>query len=339
MAFKLCLKTVTASEKQEATINNTNSHTYQPMKTHWTYIFLLCFGISFAQNKNYNSIDISVSPLIDGTLLRPSTDEKIPLAILIGGSGPVDRNGNQQMIENNSIRFLAEGLYTEGIATYRYDKRIVKQMKERTINEKEIRFDDFIKDASTIISYFKKGNEFSKIYVIGHSQGSLVGMVAAQKEADGYISIAGAGQPIDDVIVEQLSRQAPNLQESARLAFDDLRVNGIAVNYSPGLASIFRKDIQPFIRSWMLYDPQVEISKLEVPILIINGDKDLQVNTSEADLLHKAKPGADFQIIPKMNHIFKEIEGNDIENSKSYNQYDTPIMPELVETISTFIKK
>lgn len=309
------------------------------MKTHWIYIFLLCFGSSIAQSTTYNSIDISVSPLIDGTLLKPTTSEKIPLAILIGGSGPVDRNGNQQMIVNNSIRFLAEGLYAEGIATYRYDKRIVKQMKNRTISEKDIRFDDFIKDASTIISYFKKGNEFSKIYIIGHSQGSLVGMVAAQKEADGFVSIAGAGQSIDDVIVEQLSRQAPNLQESARLAFDDLRVNGIAVNYSPGLASIFRKDIQPFIRSWMLYDPKAEISKLEIPILIINGDKDLQVDVSEAELLHKAKPGAAYQIIPQMNHIFKKIEGNDIENSKSYNQYNTPVMPELIETISTFIKK
>ncbi|GHC64918.1 alpha/beta hydrolase family protein [Ulvibacter litoralis] len=309
------------------------------MKLHWIYIFLLCFGSSFAQSKKYNAIDISVSPLIDGTLLRPTSSEKMPLAILIGGSGPVDRNGNQQMIENNAIRFLAEGLYEAGIASYRYDKRIVKQMKNKTINEKEIRFDDFIKDASKIIAYFKKGNEFSKIYIIGHSQGSLAGMVAAQDGVNGFVSIAGAGQPIDDVIVTQLSQQAPGLQESARLAFDDLRVNGVAVNYSPGLSSIFRKDIQPFIRSWMLYDPMTEISKLEMPILIINGDKDLQVSVSEAEKLHKAKPGAEYLIIPQMNHIFKKIEGNDMENGKSYNQYNIPVMPELIDAISTFIKK
>src|SRR5690606_20116479 len=117
--------------------------------------------------------------------------------------------------------------------------RIVKQLKNRTIDEKNIHFGDFIVDATAIIDHFKKDNRFSKIYIIGHSQGSLVGMVAAQGKADGFISIAGAGQEIDDVIVEQLSQQAPGLVDNARSAFDDIRAEGISYNYDPGLASIF----------------------------------------------------------------------------------------------------
>jgi hypothetical protein len=292
-----------------------------------------------AQTKKFNSQDISVSPLIDGTLLLPKLEGPIPLVIIVAGSGPTDRNGNQQMMENNSLRFLAEGLYDKGIASYRYDKRIVKQMKQRDLIEENIRFDDFIKDAILVTEYFIKGGEFSKIYIIGHSQGSLVGMVAAQGRADGFISIAGAGQEIDDVIVDQLAKQAPGLEESARMAFDDLRVNGIALNYSPGLASIFRADIQPFIRSWMNYNPKVEIAKLDIPVLIISGDKDLQVQVSEAELLQQAKPDAAYKIFPNMNHIMKFIEGNDIENSKSYNQYNLPIMPELIEALDIFINK
>lgn len=307
---------------------------------HTFLIFLLVFGIiATAQNKPYNSEDISITPLIDGTLLTPETNGKIPLAIIIGGSGPTDRNGNQQMVVNNSLKFLAEGLYKNGIATFRYDKRIVKQMKLRTVNEKNIRFDDFIDDAFAILKYFKKDQRFSKIYIIGHSQGSLVGMMAAQSGADGFVSIAGAGQEIDDVIVDQLAKQAPGLVDNARTSFDDLRANGVAYNYSPGLASIFRKDIQPFIYTWMQYDPKVEIAKLNIPVLIINGDKDTQVQVSEAELLKNAKPDAEYIIIPKMNHIFKEIEGNDLENSKSYNIYNLPVMPELVEVISSFIGK
>ncbi|RMA58469.1 alpha/beta hydrolase family protein [Ulvibacter antarcticus] len=309
------------------------------MKTKLIILFLFCFGIISAQNSNFNSKNLSVSSLIDGTLLLPDTPEKPLLAIIIADSGPTDRNGNQQMMENNSLRYLAEGLYNNGIASFRYDKRIVKQMKDRTISEKDIRFDDFIEDAVKVIDYFKRSGEFSKIYVIGHGQGSLVGMVAAQNRADGFVSIAGAGQQIDDVIVDQLANQAPGLEENARLAFDDLRVNGVAINYSPGLASIFRKDIQPFIRSWMAYDPSVEIRKLNTPILIINGEKDLQVQLSEAEILHNAAPDADYKIFPQMNHIMKEINGNDIENSKSYNEYKIPVMPELIENISTFIKK
>ncbi len=309
------------------------------MKFKLILILLLCFGFISAQDDSLNSMDISVSSLIDGTLLRPTASENMPLVIIIGGPGPVDRNGNQQMLENNSLRYLAEGLYKKGIASYRYDKRIVKQMKQRLLREEDIRFDDFIADAIKVANYFKKGGEFSKIYILGHSQGSLVGMVAAQNLADGFISIAGAGQQIDDVIVAQLAKQAPGLEANARQAFDDLRVNGIALNYSDGLASIFRSAIQPFIRSWMVYDPKLEIAKLDMPVLIINGDKDLQVQIAEAEILHKAKPDAEFEVIANMNHILKLIEGNDIDNSKSYNRYDLVVMPELIEILSNFIQK
>lgn len=309
------------------------------MKTKLILITLLCFGIASSQEVQFNSLDLSVSPFIDGTLLKPDSSEKIPLVIIVAGSGPTDRNGNQQMMENNSLRFLAEGLYANNIASFRYDKRIIKQLKQRILSEKNIRFDEFITDAIATTDFYKKGGEFSKIYIIGHSQGSLVGMIAAQDRADGFISLAGAGQQIDDVIVAQLVKQAPGLEENARQAFDDLRVNGVAVNYSPGLASIFRKGIQPFIRSWMQYDPKVEISKLKIPTLIMNGDKDLQVQVSEAEILYKAQPNAQCEIVPNMNHILKKIEGDDIENSKSYNQYNLPVMPEVIEIISSFIKK
>lgn len=302
-------------------------------------IFLFFFGIVSSQNKQYKGEDLAITPLVDGTLLVPETKEKLPLAIIIGGSGPTDRNGNQQMLVNNSLRFLAEGLFEKNIATFRYDKRIVKQMKQGSVQEKNIKFDDFINDAIAVLKYFKKDQRFSKIYIIGHSQGSLVGMVAAQQGADGFISISGAGQEIDDVIIDQLTAQAPGLVDNARTAFDDLRVNGVAYNYSPGLASIFRKEIQPFIFTWMKYDPKVEIAKLTIPVLIINGDNDIQVQVSEAELLKEAKPDAEFQIIHNMNHIFKEIGGNSLENSKSYNIYNLPVMPELIDTISHFINK
>lgn len=302
-------------------------------------VLLLFGGMVSAQTKKFISEDLSITPLVDGTLLVPETTGKLPLAILIGGSGPTDRNGNQQMLVNNSLKLLAEGIYENGIASFRYDKRIVKQMKLGSVNEKNIRFDDFIDDAIAILTYFKKDERFSEIYIIGHSQGSLVGMVAAQEGANGFVSIAGAGQEIDDVIVDQLAKQAPGLADNGRTAFDDMRANGVANNFSPGLASIFRKDIQPFILTWMKYDPKVEIAKLTIPVLIVNGDKDIQVQVSEAELLRNAKPDAAFKIIPNMNHVLKQIKGNDLENSKSYNIYNLPVVPELIATVSDFISQ
>lgn len=307
------------------------------MKSFVTLLLVLVVGVTYAQKDKITIRDISVSPYVDGTIMVPEGVEKPPMAILVAGSGPTDRNGNQQMINTNTLKYLAEGLSKQGIASFRYDKRILKQMKDRTLNEESIRFDDFIKDATDVVAYFKRSNAFSKIVVIGHSQGSLVGMIAAQEGADAFVSIAGAGQQIDEVIVDQLEQQAPGLKENARQAFDDMLANGIALNYSPGLASIFRKQLQPFMLTWMRFDPSVEIAKLDIPVLIINGERDLQVQVSEAEKLKAAKPDAVYKIFPGMNHILKKIEGDDIENSKSYNEPKRPVMPEVIETIGSFI--
>lgn len=306
----------------------------------FTYLFFILSTAVIAQNANLHTEDVAVTSLIDGTLLVPESELPQPLAIFIAGSGPTDRDGNQPMMKNNSLRFLAEALSDKGIATFRYDKRIVKLIQHRsTINEKKLRFNDFIDDAIAVLEYFKKDERFSKIYIVGHSQGSLIGMVAAQHGADGFVSIAGAGQEIDDVIVDQLAKQAPGLTESARLAFDDLRANGIAQNYDSGLASIFRAELQPFILSWMQFDPQEEIAKLDIPVLIVNGDKDIQVLPDEAEILHRAKPNADLLIVENMNHVLKEVHDMGLENQKSYNLHDLPVVPELVASISNFILK
>lgn len=309
------------------------------MASKFILFFLLLFGICSAQDVLIISEEKNITTLIDGTLIIPETSVKLPLVIIIQGSGPIDRNGNQFMQKNNSLRFLAEGLYTNGIASFRYDKRIVKLLRRGTLIEKDIKFGDYIADAISVIDYFKEDERFSKIIIIGHSQGSLVGMIAAQGRADEFISLAGAGQEIDNVILDQLAIQIPGLKDNARQAFDDLRVNGVTINYSPGLASIFRPAIQQFLLEWMQYNPQVEIVKLDMPVLIINGDRDIQVEVSEAEKLKAAKPDAQYVIIPFMNHIFKKIKGDDLVNSKSYNEYNRPVMPELIEIISGFIQQ
>lgn len=303
-------------------------------------IFFVATTYFFAQNDEavkFQEEEVSITPLIDGTLLIPNSEKEVPLAIIIAGSGPTDRDGNQPMMKNNSLKFLAEELSKQNIATFRYDKRIVKQIQNHNVDERKIRFDDFIDDAIAGIKHFSEDKRFSKIYIIGHSQGSLIGMVAAQNGADGFISIAGAAQEIDHIIVNQLGQQAPYLQENARESFEEMKNNGISKNYNPLLASIFREDIQPFMLSWMKYNPINEIKKLDIPVLILNGDKDIQVEISEAELLHAAKPEAEIHIIPNMNHVLKHVEDMSLENQKSYNIHNLPVIPQLIETISEFI--
>lgn len=306
----------------------------------YRFIFLLTLCIPtilFSQETKFKAQDLSISPWIDGTLLVPSDIEKPPLAIIIAGSGPTNRDGNQNFMKNNSLKKLAEGLSNKGIATFRYDKRIVKQIRQGNI-DKTTMFDDFITDASDIIKFFKARNDFSKIVIIGHSQGSLVGMLAAKDKGDGFVSLAGAGQNIGDVLIEQVTKTAPMFSDDTKRIVESLKNGEATTDFPVALASIFNSDLQPFMMNWMKYNPTDVIQNLQIPILIINGTKDLQVSVNEAQLLKEANNKAELKIIENMNHVLFEIKGDDLENSKSYNESSRPISKELIESIVTFIR-
>ena len=307
------------------------------MRLYFLLLLLSIDAVSIAQEKNYIESELNINIHIDGTLLVPKDVEKPSLALIIAGSGPTNRDGNQNFLKNNSLKKLAEEISARGIATFRYDKRIVKQIREGNIDE-NIMFDDFVIDAISVVDYFKSKKEFSKIFVIGHSQGSLVGMLAAKGKADGFISLAGAGQTIDKVITDQITKTAPMFTEDTYRVFESLREGNTISDFPPALASVFRLDIQPFIINWMQYDPQEIIKELKIPVLIINGTKDIQTAENEAKLLKKANTNAELVFIEKMNHILVPIEGDTLENTKSYNEPLRELSKELITTIVSFIK-
>ena len=306
------------------------------MKSYIVLALFLVSSLSFCQKQLYNEEEISISKWIDGTLLSPNISEKLNLAIIIAGSGPTNRNGNQNFLKNNSLKKLAEELSNSGTATFRYDKRIVKQIRKGNV-DKNIMFDDFVRDASDVIDYFKARESYSKIYIIGHSQGSLVGMLSAKDKADGFISLAGAGQNIGDVLIEQATKMDPKLGEETQPVVERLKQGKTVKDYPSALASVFRADIQAFMINWMKYNPTESIKTLNMPILLINGTKDLQVSESEAKLLKEANEKATLIIIENMNHVLFEIKGDDLENSKSYNESFRPISPKLISSIIDFI--
>ena len=305
------------------------------------YLVLVLFLVSlngFSQNKLFSEEELTITKHIDGTLLMPlELDSKKPnLAIIIAGSGPTNRDGNQNFLKNNSLKKLAEQLSNRGIATFRYDKRIVKQIRQGNV-DKDIIFDNFVSDASDVIDYFKAKPIYNKIYVIGHSQGSLVGMLAAKDKADGFISLAGAGNNIGDILIEQVTQMAPKLGEETQRIVNLLKKGETTTDYPTALASLFGPDLQPFMMNWMKYYPTEIVKTLKMPILIINGTKDLQVSESEAKLLEAANENTTLTIIENMNHVLFEIEGDDLENSKSYNESFRSLSPKLISSITDFI--
>lgn len=304
-------------------------------------IFLISFlltAICTAQNEMYTSTEVNIEPYVKGTLITPASSGKSPLVIMLQGSGPTDRNGNQSFTKNDALKKLALGLAEKGISSYRYDKRIM-QMQQLGIKEQDMRFDDFVTDAETVLDQFKEDERFSKIIVLGHSQGSLVGMIAAQDKADAFVSVSGVAQPIDSILIQQITNQMPGLKGNVQQAFQELRSTGSTTSYNPVLESVFRPSVQPFILSWMSHDPRKEIQKLDMPVLILNGDNDLQVEETEAEALKAAHPEAELVIFEDMNHILRKIEGDDLENSKSYNEPARPLHPELMDVLVKFIEE
>ena len=307
------------------------------MKQIATLFFLVISYLGYNQEITFTQTDLPITKFIDGTLLTPNSGSNT-LAIIIAGSGPTDRDGNQNFLKTSNLKKLAVNLTNNGIATFRYDKRIVKQIRKGNVDP-NIMFDNFVSDAIDVVNYFKKQNTYKKIYIIGHSQGSLIGMMAAKENVDGFVSLAGAGQTIDNVITEQIQKTAPMFTDDTKRVFSVLKEGKTTTDYPAALASVFDISVQRFIANWMSYNPQEEIKKLDMPILIVNGTKDLQVSVEEAKLLNDSAKNSELKLIDKMNHVLFIIEGDDQENAKSYNDHAGKVSEELINTIVAFIKK
>lgn len=304
-----------------------------------TSLLLLCFISTVAQTRKITETEVTVNSMITGTLFTPenvSPDTK--LVILIAGSGPTDRFGNQMGLENNSLKLLAQYLTFNGNAVYTYDKRIIALAKTGKLKEESLNFEDFITDAKDVIAFFKAKKAYSKIIVAGHSEGSLIGMEAARGNADAFISIAGAGRQIDQVIMEQLNEQPQEVKDDALKYFVLLKEGKTFQLENQALAMLFRESVQPYLISWIKYNPQEQIKLLKIPVLLINGTKDMQVAVSEAELLKKAKPDAELTVITNMNHVLKTIEGGASENVASYSSPDLPDDTTFLLAVNQFIK-
>lgn len=275
---------------------------------------------------------------IEGTLTFPAAKAPVPVALIIAGSGPTDRNGNNPMMKNNSLKMLAEELAKKGIASLRYDKRGIAASQAAGMKEADLRFETYIKDAESWIKLLKENKSFGQIVVIGHSEGSLIGMVASQNEqVNKFISIAGAGKPADQLIRDQLKAQPAFVLEQSSPILDTLMQGQKVKNVPQMLMALFRPDVQPYMISWFKYNPQAEIAKLHKPVLIVQGTTDIQVTTEDAQMLQKAIPSAQLKIIEGMNHILKNVEADRAKNIQTYSQPELPINNELIETISSFI--
>ena len=316
------------------------------MKTVTVFTALLYCFITSAQGRKIDSSEVSIpvrKATISGTIYTPVNVQQPPVVLIIAGSGPTDRNGNSLALpgKNNCLLQLAEVFAQNGIASLRYDKRIIgKSRLAQGMREDSLVFSDMIDDAEQLYHFLEKAG-YKQIYIAGHSEGSLIGMALAQRvKPAGYISIAGSGRKAGDILKEQFSALPEPLKTESYTTTDSLEAGHFVKKVNPSLLSVFRPSVQPYMISWFSFDPAKIISSLKCRILILQGSNDLQISEKDAVILKQANPNAKLVIIKNMNHVLKEVEpGDPNENKKAYSNPDLIVMKELTNEIINFINE
>ncbi|HEY1653895.1 MAG TPA: alpha/beta hydrolase [Candidatus Tumulicola sp.] len=195
--------------------------------------------------------DISLSTptgTIFGTLTLPAT-APAPVVLIVAGSGPTDRNGNSSMLRTDTYRLLAEALATRAIGSVRYDKRGVGASSAAASAEKDLRFETYVGDAAGWLRQLRGDSRFTKIVLAGHSEGSLIGMLAVQKApADAFASLEGAGRPAPVVLSEQLKPElSPELYAQADAIITQLQAGHPVAEMPSELTTLFRASVQPYL--------------------------------------------------------------------------------------------
>ncbi|KAF1040776.1 MAG: Esterase EstD [Burkholderia lata] len=281
---------------------------------------------------------------LKGTLLSPDTGD-VPVVLIVPGSGSTDRNGNApNWLQASTYRLLAEGLLDEGIASVRIDKRGMYGSASAIPDANDVTIEDYAADIHAWVTATRARTGASSVWVLGHSEGGLVALLAARQSADiaGLILVATAGRPLGPVLRQQLRSNPANapILENAMSILDSLEAGDRvdAASIDPVLMQLFRPQVQRFLMSELTVDPAALLAGYMKPVLIVQGTRDIQVDVQDAELLKHANPRAEMALIADANHVLKTVGTVDRqENLAAYSNPDLPLAEGVVEAISAFV--
>lgn len=310
-----------------------------------TLFFLLWTGLAQAAAPSVLQRPISLDTgdgTLHGSLLLPRTDTPPPVVLIIAGSGPTDRDGNNPAggrVDN--LKRLALLLANNHIASVRYDKRGVAASRPATPDERNLSVERYVADAVAWGRLLESDPRFGPLIVLGHSEGALIASLAAEQAgASAVIALAGSGRPIDQVLREQLDERLPAPQRAqAERLIDLLKAGQQSTQVPPPLREVFRPSVQPYLISLFRQDPAAAFARLRMPALIVQGRNDIQVEVQDAELLHTAKPDAELALIDGMNHMLRISPRTMSEQRDSYNNPALPLASALGERIVAFIRR
>ena len=273
---------------------------------------------------------------IDAWLSMPSGVERPPVALLIAGSGSTDHDGNGPQVKPATLKKLSEALVARGIATLRYDKRGAGGWNPDYGKPEDFRFKDYVDDAAALVTYLRTTAKFSRVIVIGHSEGGLAGILTARRiPVDKLVLLAVAARKQGDLLKAQLEKKLPpDKFAPIAKAIDRIMAGEIVDPPPPGLA--IPPSLQPGIASAFTEDPIAPLRKIEGPILIVAGGKDSQLARLDFLALTTAAFAAKTLWLPDMNHVLVDVT-DEADDLAAYNQADRPLDADMTEAIADFI--
>jgi hypothetical protein len=269
-----------------------------------------------------------------------------PVVLIVPGSGPTDRNGNSlHGLNTDTYKLLAQGLAVHGITTVRIDKRGLFSSAAAIPNANDVTIADYAGDVHSWAAAIGKQTGSKCIWVLGHSEGGLVAMVAAKdnpRDICGLLLVAAPGRSFGELIKDQLRSNPANapILDEALHDVDELEA-GRRVDVSnarPELQAIFAPAVQGFLVDLFSYDPPALLAKYRGSALIVQGERDIQVSRDDARRLAAAAAKAKLVLLPDVNHVLKTVASDDrVANLRTYFDPKLPIAPGVVEAIADFV--
>lgn len=288
---------------------------------------------------------VEIAGPLRGTQLAPAAGAKAPAALILPGSGPTDRDGNNTYgVKGSTYRLLAEALAARGVTTVRMDKRGQFASAGAAADGNRVFIADLAVDANAWAADLRKRTGAPCVWLIGHSEGALVAEVAAQKGQDlcGLVLAAGAGERLGDTIRRQLQAGLPAgpVRDQGLAALDAVQA-GREVDAStlpPSLRTLFAPQVRDLLRELMSYEPTQLLKTYKGPVLVLQGVNDLQIAPVNADALKAAKPDATLVKLDGVNHVLKVAPAERGPNLATYADPTLPLAPGVADAIADFIK-
>ena len=304
-----------------------------------------------------------------GTLTLPRTEGPFPVAVLITGSGPQDRD--ETIMEHKPFLVIADHLTRQGVAVLRYDERGVAASSG---NYAQANSQDFAADVEGAVTYLLSRRDIDpgQVGLIGHSEGGYIApMVAARRDDVAWIVLlAGTGVPGDQILLNQAGRiaraagaPAADISLNRRLqqtlfgvikagakrpavvaAFDRFVATLKPEEQQHAVVTRSRVEIgrllEPWFRFFLTYDPSQALARVRCPVLALNGDKDLQVDPDlnlpaiRAALVGGGNEDYEIHRLPDLNHLFQKARTG---LPGEYRQIEQTIDPTVLQLISKWI--